>query len=111
MTNSKQLHNEAGRLYRLFEIKTNDANKAASKAEDYEKIGNVSRATQESKLANRYYEDALRLEKLAIKYDNEAAALEAEALEIEQRQSRLQRTLGEQISKLEYRRKLLRGDI
>ena len=48
---------------------------------------------------------------MAIKYDNDAAELDMAALEIEDQENKLQRTFNEQISKPEFRRKLLRGEI
>lgn len=111
MANSKQLHFEAGRLYQKSQLLSNEADKAKTKAETYEKAGNAIKANLETKIANRLDQEALRLEQLAVKHDNEAAELDAEAYEIEAQENRLQQTLENQITKLEQRRKLLRGEM
>lgn len=111
MTNSKQLHYEAGRIYQKSQAKMNEANKITAKAETFEKAGDSTRAANETRVANRLYEEALRLEKIAIKYDNEAADLEAQALELENQASRLQQSFNYEIEKLVLRQKALRGDI
>ena len=111
MANSKQLQYDAGRMFKISQAKTREAEKAASRAEAYEKAGDLVKADQQTKISNKYYEEALKFEKMAIKYDNDAAELDMAALEIEDQENKLQRTFNEQISKLEFRRKLLRGEI
>ncbi len=111
MTNSKQLHYEAGRIFQKSQAKVGEANKAMAKSESYVKAGDTTRANAEINIANKLYEEAIRLEKLAMKYDNEAANLETEALQIEDQVSRLHQVFSYQIEKLEHRQKMLRGQI
>ena len=111
MTNSKQLHDEAGRIFRKSQDKINEADKASARAQVYEKAGNIARSKMEAQFANKYYEEALRLERTATKLDSEAAELEQEALLLENQEFKLKQTFTEQILKLEHRQKILRGDI
>lgn len=111
MTNSKQLHDEAGRIFRKSQDKINEADKASARAQTYEKAGNVLKSQMETQFANKYHEEALKFEKDATKLDSDAAELEQAALLLENQEFKLKQTFTEQILKLENRQKILRGDI
>jgi len=88
-----------------------DAIRAEQSAEGFRTIGDTTRAETEKKNADKFNDEAARLEQASVDAEREAQRLVQRAQDIEKQQEQIERDSKRQLEDLEKEKRNLKGEI
>lgn len=110
MADCRHLRQDAERLRERMRIKLHEADNATQKARSLNNEGKYNDANIEDDRADRFYQEAICIERDAIDCDRRAVELEIKASDLDRQENELRMNMQVQIDRLEQQKRILRGD-